>query len=290
MIYDPPRFLPGGDRFLLIEFGDEMTLELNFLAQDLAAQTAAQKLTGVIETAPCFATLLVHYEPDEIDFADLVKEMTRLYEGVDIEGDFELPSRLLSLPAVYLDPWTEDAMKKYRDEINPDKEPDPEFIAGLNDLADVDQFVRVHAGTEYWVAALGFWPGTPFMMPLDPRCKLVAPKYNPPRTFTPKGTIGMGGSSTAIYPVDGPGGYQIFARTPVPIWDMNRGLPQFEQAPYLLRPTDRLKFIPCSVEEFEAAERQVSEGTYQINIAEYQKISLKQYKHWVSGLDMEQRF
>ena len=36
MIYDEPRFLPGGDRFLLIEFGNEMNLELNFMAQKFA--------------------------------------------------------------------------------------------------------------------------------------------------------------------------------------------------------------------------------------------------------------
>ena len=72
--------------------------------------------------------------------------------------------------------------------------------------------MRVHSGTEYWVASLGFWPGLPFMMALDPRCVLTAPKYNPPRTWTPQGTVGMGGASTAIYPVATPGGYQIFAR------------------------------------------------------------------------------
>ena len=43
-------------------------------------------------------------------------------------------------------------------------------------------------------------------------------KYNPPRTWTPRGTVGMGGSSTAIYRSFARG-YQIFGRTPVPIWD-----------------------------------------------------------------------
>ena len=36
MIYAEPKFLPGGDRFLLIELGNEMNLELNFMAQGLA--------------------------------------------------------------------------------------------------------------------------------------------------------------------------------------------------------------------------------------------------------------
>lgn len=290
MIYDTPKVSPGGDRCMLIEFGDELTLELNFFSQALARATKEQKLKGVVETAPCFSSLLVHYDPDVINFGNLTTELLALAKSVGRAGDVEVDSRLLYFPAVYLDPWTAEAMREYREKINPDKEPDPEFIAHLNGLDDVDQFVRVHSGSEYWCAALGFWPGTPFLMPLDPRCKLTAPKYNPPRTFTHRGTIGMGGGSTAIYPVDGPGGYQIFARTPVPIWDEHQRLPQFDSQPWLLRPTDRLKFIPCSVEEFNEIERKVQEGTYVMNITGYQKISLKRYKAWAEQLDTTKRF
>lgn len=290
MIYDTPKVSPGGDRCMLIEFGDELTLELNFFSQALARATKEQKLKGVVETAPCFSSLLVHYDPDVINFGNLTTELLALAKSVGRAGDVEVDSRLLYFPAVYLDPWTAEAMREYREKINPDKEPDPEFIAHLNGLDDVDQFVRVHSGSEYWCAALGFWPGTPFLMPLDPRCKLTAPKYNPPRTFTHRGTIGMGGGSTAIYPVDGPGGYQIFARTPVPIWDEQQRLPQFDSQPWLLRPTDRLKFIPCSVEEFNEIERKVQEGTYVMNITGYQKISLKRYKAWAEQLDTTKRF
>jgi KipI family sensor histidine kinase inhibitor len=290
MVYDTPKCSPGGDRFMLIEFGDELTLELNFFSQSLARATAEQKIAGVVETAPCFSSLLIHYEPDAISFADLQREMLRLAQTIGASDDVEVDSRLLYLPAVYLDPWTAAAMAEYREKINPDKEPDPEFIVKLNGLDDVDQFVRVHSGTEYWCAALGFWPGTPFLMPLDPRCKLTAPKYNPPRTFTPRGTIGMGGGSTAIYPVDGPGGYQIFARTPVPIWDARQRLEQFKSQLWLLQPTDRIKFVPCSVEEFEEVERKVEEGTYVMNIAGYQRVSLNRYKAWTEQIDAGQRF
>ena len=290
MVYDVPKCSPGGDRFMLIEFGDELTLELNFFSQGLARATAEQNVKGIIETAPCFSSLLVHYEPDLIDYADLEREMLALAATIGAADDVEVDSRLLYLPAVYLDPWTTAAMAEYREKINPDKKPDPEFITELNGLSDVEQFVRVHSGSEYWCAALGFWPGTPFLMPLDPRCRLTAPKYNPPRTFTPRGTIGMGGGSTAIYPVDGPGGYQIFARTPVPIWDARQRLPEFQTQLWLLQPTDRLRFVPCSVEEFDEIERKVEEGSYVMNITGYQRVSLNRYKAWCDGLDMSVRF
>jgi urea carboxylase len=289
MIYDEPKYLPGGDRYLLIEFGNEMNLELNFMAQGLASAIVADGTKGVIETAPSFASMLIHYEPDEIGFADLKTEMARLIADLGPSDNIELESRLFYFPTVYLDPWTRECVQDYIAKIAP-KTTDPEFVAELNGLSDVQQFVRVHSGTEYWVASLGFWPGLPFMMALDPRCKLTAPKYNPPRTWTPKGTVGMGGASTAIYPEALPGGYQIFGRIPVPIWDPNKRFDVFSDSICLFRPGDRVKFVPCTVEEFAEVERQVDAGTYQYNVAEYQKFSVAQYKSWVAKLDASKRF
>lgn len=289
MIYDEPRYLPGGDRYLLIEFGNEMNLELNFMAQGLASAIVADGTKGVIETAPSFASMLIHYEPDEIGFADLKTEMARLIADLGPSDNIELESRLFYFPTVYLDPWTRECVQDYIAKIAK-KTTDPEFVAELNGLTDVQQFVRVHSGTEYWVASLGFWPGLPFMMALDPRCKLTAPKYNPPRTWTPKGTVGMGGASTAIYPEALPGGYQIFGRIPVPIWDPNKRFDVFSDSICLFRPGDRVKFVPCTVEEFTEVERQVEAGTYQYNVAEYQKFSVALYKSWVAKLDPSKRF
>ncbi|MFO1055591.1 MAG: carboxyltransferase domain-containing protein [Dongiaceae bacterium] len=289
MIYPQPKFSPGGDRYLLIEFGNEMNLELNFMAQGLASAIEQSGTKGVIETAPCFASMLVHYDPDAIGYDDLTREMTALIGSLGPSDDIELDSRLFYFPTVYRDPWTKACVEDYCAKITK-KEPDPEFVARLNGLADAEQLVRVHSGTEYWVASLGFWPGLPFMMALDPRCVLTAPKYNPPRTWTPQGTVGMGGASTAIYPVATPGGYQIFARIPVPIWDTARRFPQFENSICLFRPGDRVKFVPVTVAEFEEAEARVKDGTYVYNVVEYQRFSVRNYKRWTQSLDKSQRF
>jgi len=289
MIYPEPRFLPGGDRFVLIEFGNEMNLELNFMAQGLATVIADQGTKGVIETAPCFASLLVHYDPDQISFADLEREMGGLISSLGPSDDIVLDSRLFYLPTMYRDPWTRACVEDYCEKITR-KELDPDFVARINGLADAGQLVRVHSGTEYWVASLGFWPGLPFMMALDPRCVITAPKYNPPRTWTPQGTVGMGGASTAIYPVATPGGYQIFARTPVPIWDTEKRFPVFHDSIVLFRAGDRVKFVPIDKEEFELIEGKVKEGTYIYNVVDYQKFSVRNYKAWIKTLDTTQRF
>ncbi len=290
MIYSEPKFLPGGDRYILIEFGNEMNLELNFMGQGLAAAIKQSKPKGIIETAPCFASTLIHYDPDVVDFDYVKAELVELIASLGSSDNLELNSRVFYFPTVYLDPWSNECIDDYIEKISPDKQRDPELLAELNNLNDPEHFVRVHSATEYWVASLGFWPGLPFMMPLDPRCMLTAPKYNPPRTWTPKGTVGMGGASTAIYPERLPGGYQIFGRIPVPIWDIEKRFPQFEESICLFKPGDRVKFVPCSIEEFEHVERQVEDGSYIYNVVEYQKFSVKNYKDWVDSINKNDRF
>ena len=288
-IYSEPKFLPGGDKYLLIEFGNVMNLELNFKAQGLSKLIEVANIKGIYETLPCFASMIVHYNPDDISYQDLVKELKLILQDMKENDDVVVTSRLFHFPTVYLDKWTKEAIEDYSTKIK-QKQSDPEFIVELNNLDNVDHFVRVHSGTEYWVASLGFWPGLPFTMPLDPRCKLTAPKYNPPRTWTPKGTVGMGGSSTAIYPDRLPGGYQIFGRTPVPIWDPEKRFDVFKDSICLFRPGDRIKFNPCSYEEFEMIEKKIEDQSYKYDLIEDQKFSINKYKKWLKGLDYKKKF
>ena len=289
MIYDEPSFLPGGDRFLLIELGNEMSLDLNFVAHGLAHAIAAERVKGVIETAPAYASLLVHYDPSEVSFDRLTEEIGVLARSLGSSDAMTLESRLFYFPTAYLDPWSAEAVDRYIAEVA-DKPRDPELLVASNGLDDVGELVRIHAATEYWVAAIGWWPGVPFMMPLDPRCRLTAPRYNPPRLWTKKGTVGVGGGTTGIYPEDLPGGIQIFARIPVPIWDRDRRFPIFEESICLLRPGDRVKFMPCELEEFDAVERMVDDATYPFNVVEYQTFSVPRYRAWLKSIDVERRY
>src|SRR5439155_857801 len=128
----------GDDRYVLIEFGNEMNLELNFMAQGLASAIEQNRTKGVIETAPCFASMLVHYDPDAIGYGDLRKEMTALIAALGPSEDIELDSRLFYFPTVYRDPCTKACVDDYCAKIVK-KEPDPEFVARINGLADAEQ-------------------------------------------------------------------------------------------------------------------------------------------------------
>ena len=286
MIYERPRFFPGGDRYIEVELGDEMSFELNFRVHGLVAAIRAANVKGVIELIPELASLQVAYDPDLIEYDDLVREIDALSQGVSKGEGGELESRLFNVPALYFDPWTANCIDDYRAKIT-DKAADPDFICEINGLSDRRELVRIHSGTEYWVAALGFWPGLCSLMPLDPRNRLIAPKYNPPRTWTPSGALGIGGGLTCIYPDNTPGGYQLFGRTPMPIWDRLQTLEAFKDDLALFRAGDRVRFVPIDREEWDYCEARVQEGSYRHPAVTYQKFSLSAYRAWAASRQPE---
>lgn len=81
-----------------------------------------------------------------------------------------------------------------------------DFVAKNNGLEGADDVKSVIMNASYMVLGLGdVYLGAPCAVPVDPRHRLVVPKYNPARTFTPEGAVGIGGSYMCIYPMSSPG-------------------------------------------------------------------------------------
>ena len=289
MIYDEPEFHTGGDRNLLMYLGDEMSFDLNFLVHSVAQLIRDQNIKGVIELIPEMASILVSYDADEISYGDLCQELKTIRNSIGVLEGLELDSRIFYVPVLYFDPWTKECVEDYCSTLA-QKEADPELLIRLNELRDRTHLKRVHSGTEYWVAALGFWPGLCSLLPLDPRCWLTAPKYNPPRTWTPAGTVGVGGAITCIYPDKTPGGYQIFARSPMPIWDRTQRLAAFKDSLALFRAGDRVRFVPIDREEYDYIAAKVEEGSYKHQQVDYQRFAIDNYHRWLEPIDPEERF
>jgi allophanate hydrolase subunit 1 len=289
MTFAEPVIRPGGDRFVLVQFGDDAALELNFLALGLKAALGEARVAGVIDTNPSYNSLIVEYDPDLIDPDDLDRELRALARALGPVDALELDSRLAYLPALYLDPWTREAIEDYCAKVKP-REFDPDFVVRLNGLKDRAQLVRVHSGTEHWVISVCSLPGLPLLRPLDPRCVLTSPKYDPPRLWTPPNAICVGGLSTSIHTLRIPGGYNLIGRTPVPMWEAAQRLPVFRDSVVLLRAADRVKFVPVDLEEYRYVEARVAEGRYEFNATGYQRFSVGAYRDWAARQDPSARF
>jgi allophanate hydrolase subunit 1 len=263
----------AGDRAVLVEYGEmEFDLALSFFV--LAMDTALREnpADGLIETAPGFRSLMAMYDPLTLSVGDLVDHLYRVYEDLPAQEGIEIPSRLIKLPIAFDDTQTRAAVQRYIDSVRKDA-PNCEgghnidYIVRYNGLENPEELYEHSLATEMWTGFIGFFPGLPFMFPIDPRHVLVVPKYNPTRMWTPEGAVGIGGPCFAIYPVESPGGYQIFGRS-LPVYDLQRRNQAFREDPLLIRPGDRVRFHRVEEDELMAMFEDVKRDRYRYDIEE----------------------
>ncbi|MBA3414602.1 MAG: carboxyltransferase domain-containing protein [Chloroflexia bacterium] len=250
----------------------ELDLTLNFRVLGLNQAFKASRPDGVVETIPALRSILVHYDSTELPPAELIAALDAAYAALPPVENLSIPSRQISLPMAVDDQWTRADIARYVQYIRKDAPNiingnNIEYAAMVNGLADAEAFVATFMATPWWNAANGFFPGLPFMFPLDPRYAVVIPKYNPTRPFTPEGAVGIAGPCLAIYPVPSPGGYQLIGRT-IPIYDPQQRNPAFAANPILMKPGDRVSFTRCTDDELVALREKVYDGSYAYQIEE----------------------
>ncbi len=211
-----PRIVPLGDSALLVQFGDEIDLAINRRVHALDAHLNANRLAGMIETVPAYASLLVHYDPLALTFAQasdwVEKAMT------EAESTVAREPRLIEVPV------------RYGGEAGLDLD----FVASQHHIS-AQEVVRIHTSREYIVYMMGFTPGFPYMGKLDNA--IVTPRLETPRTRVTAGSVGIAGEQTGIYPIDSPGGWRLIGRTSLRLFDLAAG------PPFLFSPGDTVRFV-----------------------------------------------
>lgn len=257
-----PRFTHGGDEFLFCEVDEAMSFSANFKALAVCRELAARKRPGIVEIAQANASLLVRLNPDEIDPKKLMGELREIYDGTDT-AHLTFPTRVIDVPALYNDPWTHEVLMKFRDRHQKPDGTDLEYVTEINGFATQEEFIAAHHGAPYYVSMLGFVPGLPWCYQMVRREQMLeVPKYVRPRTDTPARALSHGGAFAAIYPVQGPGGYQLFAICAAPIFDPAQTLPDFQESFAVFRGGDILKFRPVDRAEYDAIRDEVDAGVF----------------------------
>jgi urea carboxylase len=247
-----------GDLGLCVEFGDQIDLPLNFrvLALDRALKESA--VDGVRETVPTHRSLGVIYDPVLISRGDLERLISGLVDDLPVLTEF--PSRLITIPIWYDDPWSDACAAEHGVGNN------ITYLAEVNGITR-EEVISRHSGTLHWVSAVGFQPSTFQAVPLS-EMELSAPKYERPRKWTDPGIVCLAGVITSYYPVLSPGGYQMLGRTPVDLFDPFQRNPAFADGPVLPRVGDRHRYLPIGGEEYEAIRAEVNAGRYEYQITE----------------------
>ena len=228
----PPRLLPSGDSAITVEFSRSIDEMANQRVLALDRTLARETITGVTETVPTYRSLLVHYDPVQIDFDTL-------------------SGKLVSLARLPVPPVTK--MRRWRI---------PVAYGGEHgiDLEDVartlkstpENIVARHVASDYRVAMIGFTPGWSYLSGLD--ASLQMPRLQNPRLVTPAGTISIGGVQTGVQCLAGPSGWHLLGRTAVRTYQLHR------EPIFLLEPGDAVTFSAVDARTFAEQDRAAAAG------------------------------
>lgn len=267
----PVVYRQAGDRYILVEYGDNvMDLTLRYRVHQLTERV--MPIPGVVEMSPGVRSVNIEYDPTKISQADLMAKLKQIEESMPHEQAWKVKSRVLHLPMAFEDTLTLSAVKRYEETIRSEAPWLPnnvDFITSVNALKDRSEVRDLMYSASFMVMGLGdVYLGAPCAVPLDPRHRFLGSKYNPSRSWTPNGTVGLGGMYMCIYAMESPGGYQLVGRT-VPIWD-RLGLNAYTQPgkPWLLRPFDQVRFYPVSEAEVDRLSEEVAQGRFDLRLTD----------------------
>ncbi len=204
------RTHPLGDAALLAELGTRLDTALNTRA--IALANALRKRRDVRQAVAGYASVTVHFDPDQTTHEALAAAIKRLASKRPPMAE---PGRLHRIPVVY-------------------DGPDLETVAAKLGLSPA-KVAEIHARPIYRVFLVGFVPGWAYLGPLPEELEL--PRRHVPRTRVPAGSVAIAGRQSGIYPLPTPGGWHLIGRTSVKLF-----LPDSDP-PSLFRAGDRVKFF-----------------------------------------------
>ena len=117
-----------------------------------------------------------------------------------------------------------------------------------------ETLVELHTGRDYMVYGIGFLPGFLYLGGIPDALRI--PRREHPRMRVPRGSVGLAGQQTGIYPQESPGGWHILGNCPIPLFDAEK------EPPCLIAPGDQIRFRAVSRAEYELHKIEGEVGIY----------------------------
>jgi len=209
---------------VMIYFGSEIGEGVAKEVRQVFYTLKSAKLEHITELVPSYTSIMISYDFMSVSYRQICKEIEDVLDHAD-EFYNEVSTRLVTIPVYY---GLEVGL-------------DLESLAKMKNRT-VEEIVALHVNKEYFVYAIGFSPGFPYMGEVNEA--LATPRLANPRAKVPKGSVGIADKQTAIYPQLSPGGWQILGRTPIEMFDTS-----YKGFSYL-KVGDKVKFQSISKEQF----------------------------------------
>ena len=190
---------------------------------------------GMRELTPAYRSLLIQYDPCAVK-SGAVRE----FVGQSLANlrSVTLPKPVITeIPVIY----------------DPEFAPDIEEIARIEDKT-VEEVIRIHSGSDYFVYMLGFAPGHPYTARFENPFSFK--RRESPRVRIDGGSVVVQLALSNIIPFDQPCGWNIIGTTPVLVCDYRR------ENPFLLKAGQWIRHIPIDRDEYFDIKRRVELSEY----------------------------
>ena len=224
------RIVPAGDSALIVEFEERIDPEVNARVVALTDRLNTKPVDGVRDVVPTYRSVAVYFDPLRTRHDDLVARLER-----DAALPAPPPRRAVGarrIPVCY----------------GGDFGPDLSDVAAFGRMSE-SAVVDLHTRPTYHVFMLGFAPGFAYMGVVDSR--IAAPRRDSPRVRVPRGSVGIAGVQTGIYPAEMPSGWRIIGRTPLKPFDLTCA------EPFLIKAGDTVSFHAIGRTQYDRLEREV---------------------------------
>lgn len=218
------KLTPLGDWAIQVQFGDEIDSAVFDQVQGFLAKILHTQDKRVLDVVPAYTSVTVFYHPG-VRYTEMAEWAHQLYTEEPLRSHGLTSKRIVEIPVCYGGNFG----------------PDLNYIASYHRLS-VDEVIFKHTAPLYMVYLIGFIPGFPYLGGLDP--ELATPRLSSPRSQVPKGSVGIAGGQTGLYPLESPGGWQLIGRTPKKMFDV------LKDPPTLLISGDYVRFTAINEQEF----------------------------------------
>lgn len=231
-------YKPFGESAILIEWPAKIDEKI---IQDIVAfEKKVANGQHVLDTIIAYNSLTIRYK-NNIKFEDETSQLGMLYKVKHENVTQE--SKLWQIPVCY----------------------DLQFGLDLEEIAaqkqlSVEEVIRLHTEPNYLIYFIGFQPGFLYLGGLDKN--IYMPRRPNPRLRVDKGSVGIGGEQTGVYPHDSAGGWNLIGKSPIDFFDIKKAQPCFAKA------GDRIKFKTINEDTFCQIQEEVKKGTYQLKFQE----------------------
>tara|TARA_R110002111_G_scaffold6830_4_gene28703 strand:+ start:2688 stop:3374 length:687 start_codon:yes stop_codon:yes gene_type:complete len=188
-----------------------------------------------IEVITAYNSILIVYSSTIDNVNSVFLSLRALYESQNNEQLID--SRIFKIPVCY----------------------DAEFAVDIENFSkeiklSKSEIIKRHSEAFYTVFFTGFLPGFLYLGGLNSTLHLnrkITPSLN-----VKKGSVGIGGKQTGIYPQDSPGGWHIIGNSPIELFNSKQNPPCFIKA------GDKVKFYPITKSEYLKIQNKVLLSTF----------------------------